>query len=114
MRFQYEMGTVITALVVFLILVLVTRAAGYYRRRWSVAGSASSDGDDVVVSAAVGLGSGLVVLLLLIVLYLGLTRWDWVGQPGGGGHPVITPAPIASPANPGAGTLPSPTAKTSP
>ena len=113
-------GTVLTAVVVFLILFLVTRAAGYYRGRWSVADSTVSGGDDVAVSAAVGIGSGIAVLLLLLLLYLGITRWDWAGHPLGGVHSgVTTPAPVASPANPavggpGAGPTPSPSAKTSP
>jgi hypothetical protein len=108
------MGTVLMVLVIFGILLLVTQAAGYYRGRWSVADSRASGGDDVMVSAAVGIGSGAVVLLLLFLLYLGLTRWDWAGNPIGGGNPVTTPAPITSPANPGGGVLPSPTAKRSP
>ena len=107
------------AVVVFMILFLVTRAAGYYRGRWSVAESDVSGGSDVAVSAAVGIGSGAAVLFLLVMLYLGLTRWDWAGHPIGGVHTVATPAPIASPANPAlpgaAGGAPSsPSAKTSP
>jgi hypothetical protein len=100
-------GTVLTAAVIFVILFVVTRAAGYYRGRWSVADSDVSGGSDVAVSAAVGIGSGVVVLLLLLLLYLGITRWDWTGHPIGGVHTVATPAPIASPVNPG-GVLPSP------
>ena len=95
------------ALIVFLVLLLVTQAAGYYRSRWSVADSEVSGGGDVAASATVGVGAGMAVLVLLLVLYLGITQWGWAGQP----HPVSpatisTPAPIASPANP----LPSATA----
>src|SRR4051794_24285698 len=104
-------GTLLTAAVIFGILFVVTRAAGYYRRRWSVADSTLSGGDDVGVSAAIGIGSGVVVLLLLLVLYLGVTRWNWAGQPVGGVHTISTPAPIASPANP---VLPSAGAAASP
>jgi hypothetical protein len=109
------MGTVVTVVVVFLILVLVGQAAGYYRRRFSVADSTVSEGGDVAVSAAVGVGSGIAVLLLLLVLYLGLTQWDWLGRPGAGvPHVVVTAAPISSPANPGGPMVPSPSTKTSP
>ena len=111
-------GTVLTAAVIFGILFVVSRAAGYYRRRWSVADSTATGGDDVTVSAAIGVGSGVMVLLLLLLLYMGVTRWDWTGHPVGGVHTISTPAPISSPANPvvapssGAGA--SPSAKTSP
>ena len=113
-------GTVLTVAVVFGILFVVTRAAGYYRRRWSVADSTVTGGDDVTVSAAIGIGSGVVVLLLLLLLYLGVTRWDWAGQPiGGSGHTVATPAPLSSPGSntvvaPSASAAASPSAKTSP
>ncbi len=105
-------GTLLTVAVIFGILFVVTRAAGYYRRRWSVADSTVTGGDDVTVSAAIGIGSGLVVLVLLLLLYLGVTRWDWAGHPVGGVHTISTPAPIASPANPG--TVPSASAAASP
>ncbi len=111
-------GTVLAAAVIFGILFIVTRVAGYYRRRWSVADSTVTGGDDVTVTAAIGVGSGLVVLALLLLLYLGVTRWDWTGHPVGGVHTISTPAPISSPANPivapsaSAGASPSP--KTSP
>lgn len=117
MRFLYMWGTVLTAAVIFGILFVVTRAAGYYRRRWSVADSTVTGGDDVAVSAAIGVGSGVVVLLLLLLLYLGVTRWDWAGNPVGGTNTVATPAPISSPANPAlpsAGAGASPSAQTSP
>jgi len=112
-------GTVLTAVVIFGILFVVTRAAGYYRRRWSVADSTASGGDDVTVSAAIGIGSGVVVLALLLLLYLGVTRWDWAGHPIGGAHTVATPAPLSSPGSnpvvaPSAGAGASPSAKTSP
>jgi hypothetical protein len=113
-------GTVLTAAVIFGILFVVSRAAGYYRRRWSVADSTVTGGDDVTVSAAIGIGSGVVVLLLLLLLYLGVTRWDWAGHPVGGTHTISTPAPISSPGsnpvvNPSAGAPgASPSAKTSP
>ena len=117
MRFLYMWGTVIVAAIVFLILLVVTRAAGYYRRQWSVADAETSGQDSVASSAAIGVSAGVTVLVLLLVLWLGVTRWDWAGQPIGGVHPVVTPAPISSPANPvappsGAGA--SPSAKTSP
>jgi len=110
-------GTVLTAAVIFGILFVVSRAAGYYRRRWSVADSEVTGGDDVAVSAAIGIGSGLVVLVLLLVLYLGVTKWDWAGHPVGGVHTVTTPAPLSSPGSqvvPSASAAPSPSAKTSP
>ena len=97
MRFLYMWGTVLTAAVIFGILLVVTRAAGYYRRRWSVADSTATGGDDVTVPAAIGIGSGVVVLLLLLVLYLGVTRWDWAGHPAGGAQTIATPSVQTSP-----------------
>jgi hypothetical protein len=109
-------GTLLTAAVIFGILLVVTRAAGYYRGRWSVADSTVTGGDDVAVSAAIGIGSGVVVLMLLLLLYLGVTRWDWTGHPVGGVHTISTPVPIGSPANPvpSASAAASPSPKTSP
>ena len=93
-------GLVLTAAVIFLILVVVTRAAGYFRGQWSVADTGATGTDDVGASAAIGISSGVTVLILLFLLYLGLSRWDWAGSPVGGTHPVSTPAPVTSPANP--------------
>lgn len=100
MRFLY-MGWVVAGIVVFLILFLVAQSASYYRRTWSVADSEVGGQDSVGVSAAVGVGSGVLVLLLLLLLYLGLTRWEWLGHLAPGASHVVSPVPIASPANPG-------------
>jgi hypothetical protein len=113
-------GTVLTTLVIFLILLVVTRAAGFFRGRWSVAGAETSGTQDVGTSAAIGISSGIAVLILLFLLYLGLTRWDWAGSPVGGAHPVTTPVPISRPASrpanptaPSAATTASPSASPS-
>ncbi len=97
-------GIVLTAAVIFLILVVVTRAAGYFRGQWSVADTEASGTEDVGASAAIGISSGVTVLILLFLLYLGVTRWDWAGSPVGGAHTVTTPAPVSGPANPVAPT----------
>ncbi len=103
------------AIIVFLILLLVTQAAGYYRRRWSVADSQVSGESSVAASAAVGMGAGIVVLLLLFVLYMGITQWNWAGRPNPGGH-LSNPAPISTPVAPGQGVIAtaSPSASASP
>lgn len=111
-------GTVLIAAVVFLVLFVVTRVAGYYRGQMSVADTERGVEETVGTSAAIGISSGITVLILLFLLYLGITRWDWAGSPIGGVHAVSTPAPISSPANPvvaspSAGTA-SPSPKTSP
>jgi hypothetical protein len=93
-------GTVLIAAVVFVILFVVSRAAGYYRRQLSVVDADTGGQEDVATSAAVGIGAGVAVLLLLLVLYMGVTRWDWAGQPIGGVHSVSTPAPIGASPNP--------------
>jgi hypothetical protein len=74
------MGTVLAVIVGFVILALVTRSAGYYRSRLSVADSEVGGSGGVAASAAVGVGAGVLVLILLLVLYLGITRWEWLGQ----------------------------------
>jgi hypothetical protein len=118
MRSLFMWGTVLVAAVIFLILFVVTRVAGYYRGRLSVADTSTTTEDNVGTSAAIGVSSGVTVLLLLFLLYVGITRWDWTGSPiGGAAHTVSTPAPISSPANPvvsspSSGASPSP--KTSP
>ena len=88
------------AAVIFLILFVVTRSAGYFRGQWSVADSERSGTEDVKTSAAIGVTSGVTVLIFLVLLYAGITRWDWAGHPVGGVHAVSTPAPVATPANP--------------
>jgi hypothetical protein len=94
-------GTVLIAAVIFLILFVVTRVAAYYRGRLSVADTEATAEQSVGTSAAIGISSGVTVLILLLLLYLGITRWDWAGSPlGGGVHAVSTPAPIGTPANP--------------
>ena len=108
------MGTLIAFIVVFLILALVTQSAGYYRRRFSVAGSEVGGSESVAASAAVGVGAGVIVLLLLLFLYLGITRWDWLGHVSPVNAPLPSPAAIASPANPAVGTSPGATPSASP
>jgi hypothetical protein len=108
------MGTVLAFIVVFLTLALVSQSAGYYRRRFSVADSEVAESESVAASAAVGVGAGVVVLLLLLVLYLGITRWDWVGPLSPGSAPLLSPVPIASPANPAIGGSPESTPSASP
>jgi hypothetical protein len=108
------MGTVLAFIVVFLILALVTQSAGYYRRRFSVADSEVGGSESVAASAAVGVGAGVIVLLLLLVLYLGITRWEWFGHLSPASVALLSPAPIASPANPGIGASPGSTPSASP
>ena len=115
------MGTVLAIIVVFLILALVTQSAGYYRRRLSVADTEVGGSESVAGSAAVGIGAGLVVIALLLLLYFGITRWDWLGHVSPQNAPMPSPASIASPVNPGVGVSPasttpsaSPSAKASP
>ena len=102
------------AIIVFLILLLVTQAAGYYRGRWSVADTTVSGESSVAASASVGVGAGIVVLLLLFVLYMGITQWNWAGRPNPGR--LSNPATISTPVAPGQGVIAtaSPSASASP
>ena len=111
MRSLYMWGTVVIAAIIFVILFVVTRVAGYYRGQMSVADTATTTEATVGNSAAIGVSAGVTVLVLLFLLYMGITRWDWAGSPIGGVHSVATPAPISSPANP---IVSSPSPKTSP
>lgn len=99
------MGTVLAVAIVFVILFVVTRSVGYYRGSFSVAGTEASTGAPGR-SAAVGAGSGLLVVVLLVLLYTGITRWEWFGQPAPRAPVVVTPAK-ESPA-PGLGVAASP------
>ncbi|HKV86692.1 MAG TPA: hypothetical protein VJT78_01695 [Candidatus Dormibacteraeota bacterium] len=93
-------GLMISILVIFAILLLVTRAAGVLRgRRLGVAGvETSREGD--IQPALTGAAMGAVALLLVAFLYIGITQWDWLGRPGSqGGAPVVTAAPVQSPAS---------------
>ncbi len=89
-------GTALLALIVFLILLVVTRAAVFYRGRWSVAEGFGAAGESPAAPAVVGVASGVAVLLLLLVLYLGITRWDWANGSMAGGA-TLRP-PVTSPA----------------
>lgn len=92
-------GLLITILVIFAVLLLVTRAAGVVRgQRLGVAGTeTTSEGD--AQPALVGAVMGVVALLLIILLYVGITQWQWLGRPNPShSAPVLTPAPVqASP-----------------
>ncbi len=101
-------GTVFAVAIVFAILLVATRSLGYYRGRFSVAGADSSSDADIRRSAAVGAGSGLVVLALVALLYVGVTRWDWFGQPAPKQPAVLTPAKPSPAPGLGAGAKPSP------
>src|SRR5258708_9743757 len=93
-------GTFLSVIVVFAILVVASRSLGYLRsRRFSVADSEVTTGGDVRRSAAMGAGSGLLVLLLIAALYIGITRWDWLGHPAVSHTPVPRPISISSPAS---------------
>jgi hypothetical protein len=91
-------GTVFAVVVVFAILVVVSRSAGYFRGRMSVVDSEEGSTAEVGRSAALGAGAGVLVLCLLAVLYLGVTQWEWLGRPSSHGAPaVISPVPVVSP-----------------
>jgi len=94
------MGTLLAVVIAFLVLLLVTQSASYYRRRLSVVDSEVGGSQSVAASAAIGVGSGLVVLAHLLLLYLGITRWAWLGHVSPGSAPAPNPASIASPVNP--------------
>jgi hypothetical protein len=107
-------GTLLAVAIVFVILVVMTRSITYYRGNFSVAGAESGTEADARHSATVGAGAGLIVLLLLALLYLGVTRWEWFGQPAP--KPAVLAAPKAqpSPALGGVGATPVPGAGASP
>ena len=84
------MGTFLATLVVFLLFVVISQSAGYYRSRWRVAGAEGEAVQDTRVSAAIGVGSGLMVLLLVLLLFFGLTRWQWFGTPSRSATPTVT------------------------
>jgi hypothetical protein len=92
------MGTFLATVVVFLLFVVISQSAGYYRSRLRVAGAEGEAGHDGRVSAAVGIGSGLMVLSLLVVLFLGFTRWHWFGSPS---PPTTTPSHATPTSNQG-------------
>jgi hypothetical protein len=101
------MGTLLAVVIVFLILYLVSQSAGYYRRRLSVAGTETGGTDDVRSSALTGAAAGALALVLLFLLYLGITRWEWLGHPTVSIAPAPSVAPLSSPVNQGVGA-PSP------
>lgn len=90
------MGVFMAALVVFLLFVVVNQSVGYYRSRWQIADVEAEGGGDVRQSAGVGIASGLIVLFLLVMLYVGFTRWQWLGPP-----PTHPNAPVVPPLAPG-------------
>src|SRR5258708_40344062 len=91
-------GTFLSVVVVFGILVVASRSLGYLRsRRFSVADSDVATGSDVRRSAAVGAGSGLLVLVLIAALHIAITRWDWLRHAALRHSAVATPRPSSSP-----------------
>lgn len=99
------MGTVLAVAIVFVILFVATRSIGYYRGSFSVAGTETSS-NGAGRPAAVGAGAGLLMVALLVLLYTGVTRWEWFGQPAPKASVAVTPAK-ESPA-PGLGVAASP------
>jgi hypothetical protein len=92
-------GPVFAVVVVFAILLVVSRSAGYFRGRMRVVNSEDGGSAEVRRSAAIGAGAGVAVLLLLAVLYIGVTQWEWLGRPSSRSVPaVLSPVPVGSPA----------------
>lgn len=89
-------GIVLAIAVVFAILFVVTRSVAYYRGELSVAGAETQEAE-VGQPAAVGAAAGLVVLLLMALLYVGVTRWEWFGNPTPKAPPVAAPAKESAP-----------------
>jgi len=89
------MGTFLATIVVFLLFVVISQSAGYYRSVLRVAGAERESSTNARVSAAIGLASGFIVLFLLAILYLGIANWHWFGsQPfRPPSQPLISPAP---------------------
>lgn len=105
----------LAAAIVFVILVVLTRSIGYYRGTYSVVGTERGGGEaEVRRSAAVGAGAGLIVLLLIVLLYVGITRWGWFGQPSPHSPVLSVPRVQPSPALGGVGVTPAPGAGASP
>lgn len=99
-------GTVLAVIVVFAILYIGTRSAGYYRN-YSVADSDVTT-SGAMAPAAIGIGAGLVMLLLMALLCFGITRWDWLGHPAVSHVAVARPKAIETPgAATGVGASPS-------
>ena len=100
-------GLVFGVVIVFVILFVATRWFAYYRGELSVAGAETRE-KSTAQSAIVGAGSGVIVLLMLVLLFVGVTRWEWFG------HPVPKAPPVAAPAKQSPpvviGTNPSPSA----
>jgi hypothetical protein len=111
-------GTIFAIVVVFAILLVASRSLGRYRGRMRVAGSEGGGSDEVRRSAAKGASAGVAVLFLLVLLYVGVTQWEWLGRPASHSAPaVFSPVPLQSP-GPGAGVTtsssPPPVAPSSP
>jgi hypothetical protein len=110
------MGMFLATVVVFVLFVVVTQSAGYYRSRWMVAGAEREVGNETRSTAAVGIVSGFIVLFLLLLLYLGFARWQWFGPPPS--HPatptISVPVAPGNQGTPPAGVNVSPSAGPSP
>ncbi|MGH7763001.1 MAG: hypothetical protein ACREOM_01125 [Candidatus Dormibacteraceae bacterium] len=99
---------IFAVVVVFAILLVVSRSAGYLRGRMHVADAEDGGSTEVHRSAAVGAGAGVAVLALLALLFAGITQWDWLGRPASHSAPaVFSPVPLQSPPS-GAGITTSP------
>jgi hypothetical protein len=89
------MGSLLAAIVVFLLFVVISQSTGYYRSVLRVAGAEGGTSTDVRMSAAIGMASGFIVFFLLAILYLGIAHWHWFGPPPShpASQPLISPAP---------------------
>ena len=97
------MGTLLFIVLVILVLAVLLGAGGYsVRRYWSPAGSEVVETSETTGSGAgAGIAAAILALLVLIVLFFGVTQWNWFGTRSMGG-PVNNPT-VSSPA-PAAGT----------
>ena len=73
------MGAFLAVSLSILILIVVTKLARNYRQHWDVVGIEPGAAQSVRPAGVAGAGAGFLVLALLSLLYLGLTRWAWLG-----------------------------------
>jgi hypothetical protein len=90
------MGMLIAIVVIFAVLILLTRAVGLMRGQRL--GVADAETTSEVSPAAMGAGMGVVALILIVILYFGITQWQWLGRPNPNSAPAtVTAGPVVNP-----------------
>jgi TRAP-type C4-dicarboxylate transport system permease small subunit len=109
------LGTFLFILLAILVLAALLGAGGYsVRRYWSPAGSEVVETSDTTSGVGVGVAGAAVALFVLMLLFFGLSQWNWFGSSSTAPQRNPTVSTPATNNNGGATTAPSPVPSSTP